>query len=114
LHSSPEDKNPLKEPKPELRQIDEMISDVQGNLVDKDTGIVLVRAAKRDSLVADGGGNLVDKDAGVVMFEQTGVLVADKEQQADFESKGETLIKKIKSATVNSPKPEQNVPNDLP
>lgn len=78
LHSSPEEKTSLKEPKPELRQIDEMISDVQGNLVDKDTGTVLVMAAKRDSLVADGDGNLVDKYTGVMVSEQTGVLVADK------------------------------------
>lgn len=114
LDSSPEEKTLLEEPKPVLRQIDEMINDAQGNLVDKDTGKVLVKAAKRDSLVADGDGNLVDKDTGIVLFDQTGVLVADKEDQADFESKRETLLEKIKSAEVNRSQPEKTVPNDLP
>lgn len=108
---SEKQKKVLMEKPPEVRKLDDLVKDKEGNLIDKKTGKVVVDKKQAGTQVKDNDGNLVDKITGKVVFDSTGQLAEDKVKQEEFikikeEVKQEILKSSIKQKLASGDKIE--------
>ena len=84
-------RNILTEKPPEIRKKDDLIKDEHGNLIDKNTGKVVVDSKLTQNQIKDEKGNQIDKDTGKVIFDSKGQLQTDVKAHDDVVKKKEEV-----------------------